>query len=286
MKKILIHNLLVAAFLLPQIAGAQAVITEIMYDPSGADSGHEWIEIYNAGTSVVPLTKWKIRTNDSNHTIVAVLGSKIFAPNSYAIIAQNVTKFQSDYPDFHGQLFHSALSLGNTDGTIELRDASSTVVEHVIYDSAQGALGDGNSLQRPIPTDDSALFSPHTPTPGAAMSSSVIPPKVSLVVPVKKTSKKSHNKGPVSSEVKPAYKKSIQSEISPLASDTSSDAGNVAVVESLSGQTAGAAQSSSLDSYWLLALVALMVAAMGAIFVAKRFKKTEWDIIEEKSEDV
>ena len=149
MKKISIHSVAIALLLLPHIALSQAVITEIMYDPAGVDSGHEWIEIYNVGTSSIPLADWKISTGNANHNIIGAFGGRALAPDAYVVIAQNISKFQSDHPGFSEQLFHSAFSLDNGGATIALRDKTLADVDTVSYDSAWGGLGDGNSLQRP-----------------------------------------------------------------------------------------------------------------------------------------
>ena len=272
MKKIPTYSFLLAALLLPHTALAQIVITEIMYDPPHADSGREWIEVFNAGTSTIPLTGWKLHEGDANHNIIASLGSTMLTPQAYAVIAESVAKFSADHPDFSGSLFHSAFSLDNVGETIELFDASSSLAEYATYDSSQGALGDGNSLQR-IP-DDAADFSPHTPTPGAAISPTIIAPKVKAAAPAKASIAKKA----------PTKKTSLQA--------ASNDAGNMDVVTAANdpvapqSQAALAAVPGSNDSYWWLALLVLGVFAGGAMAVSKRFKKTEWDIVEEKPEDV
>jgi hypothetical protein len=278
MRKIPIHSVIFIALIVPQAALAQAVITEIMYDPPGTDSGHEWIEVYNASASPIPLATWKIYEGDASHKIVAASGDKMLAAQTYAVIAESVAKFSADHPDFTGELFHSAFSLDNAGETIELHDASSTTVESAAYDSSQGALGDGSSLQR-LP-DDAAPFSPHTPSPGAAMPQGTIAPKVKTPAPPKSKSSASKRttaaKSPASASASGA-----RSSASAIASN---DAGNMAVVAPQS--VAAAVSSNQDDSYWWLAALALILLAAGAIFTSKHFKSREWDIVEEKPEDV
>jgi hypothetical protein len=277
MKKISIYSIVFLLFTLPQAALAQVVITEVMYDPIGADGGYEWIEIYNVGASAAALTTWKLVVGDAKHNIFAASNDKLLASHSFAIIAASVAKFQADYPNFSGQLFHSALSLSNSGTTIELHDASSTIEDSVSYESSSGALSDGNSLQRP--PDHTAQFSPYAPSPGSGISTAKIPPKVKASVPVK-SSKSSKRK---SSKASPVDHASDFPDPYPTGTDTAdeivSQAPNVSQLASL-------ATTSPNDGYWWLAAGALAAVAGGTIFVSKRFKKTEWDIVEEKPEDV
>jgi hypothetical protein len=267
------------ALAMPAAALAQAVITEIMYDPVGADSGHEWIEIYNASATAIPLTSWKLYGGDTGHKITAASGGASVAPHSFAVIAASAVKFQSDYPDFasgSGQLFHSAFSLNNSGMTIALYDASSSIIDSASYDSGSGALGDGNSLQRP--PDDAAQFSPHVPTPGTAMLSGVIPAKA----PKEKTSKVSSKKSSTKA-AKSASQTSPQDSATGI-SDTYPQ-GTVEPVAT-SSQVADASLPAGGDSYWWLAATALAAVVAGATVASKHLKKSEWDIVEEKPEDV
>jgi hypothetical protein len=283
MNKILIYSITFLLLLLPQAALAQVVITEIMYDPVGTDSGHEWIEVYNAGAAAIPLTSWKLYEGDAKHNIIAGSSQKSLAPKSFAVIAESVSKFQGDYPDFNigsEQLFHSAFSLDNAGAMIELLDASSSVIDSVSYDSSFGALGDGNSLQRP--PDDSAQFSPYMPTPGTAMSTTVIPPKIKAVAPAKtskeKSAKKKSSKKSAAGDSSDSYPDSY-----PTETDNTDE---VTAPVSDASQLASAGTASSGDWHWWLAVGGLAAVVGGALVAAKHLKKTEWDIVEEKPEDV
>ncbi|MCB5246432.1 MAG: lamin tail domain-containing protein, partial [Candidatus Cloacimonetes bacterium] len=44
---------------------AQVVINEVCYDPSGADGGKEWIELYNSGNTDVNLAGAKLLSGGS-----------------------------------------------------------------------------------------------------------------------------------------------------------------------------------------------------------------------------
>lgn len=137
-----------------------AALTEILYDREGADSGYEWVEVYNDGSASIDLTEWKLRENNVNHGIKAI-GSAVLPARGYAIIADNADKFRSEYPGFAGLIFDSAFSLNNTGEAISLLDGSLTSVDEVVYNSEWGANGDGNSLQK----NGSGWFA-GSPTPG------------------------------------------------------------------------------------------------------------------------
>lgn len=121
-------------------------ITEIMYDAPGADAGHEWIEIFNNGTSSADITKLKFFESGTNHNLNVAQGSSTLTPGSYAVITDDSSKFISDYPSYVGQLFGSSFSLSNNGETITIKN-SDTIVDEITYSSSTGANGDGNSLQ-------------------------------------------------------------------------------------------------------------------------------------------
>ena len=137
----------ICLFFIPIIVSAQVMITEIMYDLEGTDTGREWIEVYNAGASSVDLADWKLFEANTNHRLTAQSASVIPA-QGFAIIADNIEKFLTDNPGFSGILFDSAFSLSNEGETLVLRDGSVSDVDTVSYTSSIGANGDGKSLQK------------------------------------------------------------------------------------------------------------------------------------------
>ncbi len=158
-----INFLLFVAFIfLPAISFASIEITEIMYDLEGSDSKREWVEIYNSGAEQVDLTGWKLYENETNHKLTEQ-GSTILPVGRYAIIADDVSSFLSEHPDFSGVLFDSAFSLKNSGETLILRNENLEDIDIVVYDTEIGADGDGNSLQKV-----SGLWLAGSPTPGKA----------------------------------------------------------------------------------------------------------------------
>ena len=157
-----------AFFFVPGITTAQVVISEIMYDLEGSDTGREWVEVFNSGSSAILLTEWKLFEADSNHNIAAHSGGESLVSGAYAIIADNPAKFLEDRPAYTGLLFDSAFSLSNTGETLALRCCSTGEglidKDSISYDPGIGAAGDGNTLNRA--SAGSSSFAAGTPTPG------------------------------------------------------------------------------------------------------------------------
>jgi hypothetical protein len=261
----------VAALIVPLVTDAQVVITEIMYDPAGADTGREWIEVYNAGASEVVLTSLRLYEGGTNHKISAQAGNSMLAPLAYAVIADNPGKFATDYPDFSGQVFDSAFSLSNEGETIALRDSKLIDIDTATYAAMPAASGVGNSLQKAAQSPQD--FAPHTPTPGDAISMSMIaipvketpPPKVAKI----KTSKKSSSS------------KGGSDMSDDIVADPDEESNPASVLVASAALPAGVMDSGSSPLWWM-GTIALAGVASVATFASRHVAKREWDITEEK----
>lgn len=153
---------------------AQLVISEIMYDPEGTDSGREWIEVENTGTEIISLTKWKFFEANANHSIDEIdSGVKELQAGEFGIILTDKAKFILDFPTFTGKVFKSSFSLINTGEPLSFKNESGTVVTEYSYDVSLGANGNKNSLQKSPSGWIQAL-----PTPGTlnATNTTTLPP--------------------------------------------------------------------------------------------------------------
>jgi hypothetical protein len=139
--------------LIPFIANANVFITEIMYDPEGADTGREWVEFYNSNDFDIDLTKYRFLENNVNHKISGhglvnfPVVTNILPVKSYAVIADNPAKFLIDNPDYEGFLFKSSFSLNNTGEFLAITDHAGVVIDSVDYLAEWGAKNTGNTLQ-------------------------------------------------------------------------------------------------------------------------------------------
>jgi hypothetical protein len=169
--------------LAPAFVSAQVVINEVMYNPQGSDTGREWIELYNEGSSDVTIVagsgKGSWRVGDaSNHTLTDPAGGTgrgplVIPAGGYMVLASDPSEFISgEYAGGSYPVIKSSISLNNTGGTVSLIDGSGTVVDSVSYTKDMGGNDDGTSLQKnSLPGQGSAWISA-LPTPGAANATS------------------------------------------------------------------------------------------------------------------
>lgn len=127
-------------------ATADIFINEIMYDVNGSDTGHEWIEIANTGSTSVNLSVWKLNEQGTNHNLQLIQGSSILTAGEFAVLADDAAIFQQDNPAFTGTLFDSVFSLSNTGEYLALYNGS-FFVSNVTYSNSWGG-GNSYSLER------------------------------------------------------------------------------------------------------------------------------------------
>jgi len=133
-------------------AHAAVFITEIMYDPSGAQSGREWVEITNTGSQGVDLSGYKFFENNTNHGLTLVIrGSMTLAPQASAVLIATSTDavFMTDYPSFSGTLIKTSFSLSDGGESIAIKSSSASIPDDTVSYTAyitQSASGHGDSL--------------------------------------------------------------------------------------------------------------------------------------------
>lgn len=157
-------KLLTLFFYIASISQTQALqISEVMSNPTGDDSGREWIEIYNNSSSTMDLSTITLSIKGGTAVAVSsVSGGTALATNEYAIIGSTVagaTKFLQDYPSYSGILLKSSISLVNTGVTsIDVKFNGVTVDSLASYTAAK----EGSTLSLV-----GGSFVVSNPTPGA-----------------------------------------------------------------------------------------------------------------------
>lgn len=157
-----IFTLLISISVVTQVQAL--LISEVMSNPVGDDSGREWIEVYNNSDSSIDLSPLTISIKGGVAVAVTPLsGGTMLAPDGYAIIGSTVsgsTKFLQDYPNYSGLLFKSSISLVNTGITsIDIKLSGSTADSLSSYTAAK----EGYTLSLV-----NGSFAQGSPTPGTA----------------------------------------------------------------------------------------------------------------------
>lgn len=200
------NALLIVLFISGSMQTSALVINEVMSNPTGDDSGREWVELYNDSASSVDLSNLTISIKGATAIAVTPPGSTSLPAGGYAIIGSTVsgaTKFLQDYPSYSGLLFKSAISLVNTGTTsIDIKINGTTVNSLASYTAAKegstlALIGGSFILGIPTPGSDnqadtggsSSQTATATTSNNQGTVSQVAPPSADIVlyVPFEKT---------------------------------------------------------------------------------------------------
>ncbi len=130
------------------------IINEIMYAPSSEFGGtyNEWIELYNPTGNSINLTNWSI-ADPSDH-VFDITGSDIIQSLGFFILAKKLDNFSLYYP-VSCPIARVGFTLSNAGEKIILKDSKGVFVDSVNYSSSWGGNGDGYSLERLNPGENS-----------------------------------------------------------------------------------------------------------------------------------
>jgi hypothetical protein len=117
-----------------------------MYDPAGADTGREWIEVYNDTSELVSLSTWKLFEAGVNHGITSVRGDGVVSPGEYAVVVSDGMSSIAGYSEYIGDVYDSSFSLANTGESFSFKTPSGSYVAQVSYVGGMIAAGDETSL--------------------------------------------------------------------------------------------------------------------------------------------
>ena len=157
MKKFFVGNIFfyttiffIVSMLLTRTVYAEIIITEIMYDPPGADKGNEWVEIMNDSNATLDVQDFRFFEADTKHLIKEGSGSMTMAPGETAVIAQDSALFKDVYKTYQGSIFLSSFSLRQQKGVGEALGIYSTaddqIISKITYTPDDRAAGTGASL--------------------------------------------------------------------------------------------------------------------------------------------
>ena len=117
------------------------VINEVLYNPGGSDSGHEWVELYNKTSENIDVSGWMLEGGTSSFgTNTTIPDGTIIPADGYYLIGEDEVFFDLGYsPDVV-----DSLGLGNGSSSVDgvrLVDCNSIVIDTVLY-GATGTIGE------------------------------------------------------------------------------------------------------------------------------------------------
>jgi hypothetical protein len=127
-----------------QCVKGDLIINEIMYAPTGDEP--EWVEFYNAAPDSINLKNWRI--SDSNVSTKSVISTTdiFMVPNSYLIVAKDLS-FSTIHPGVFSVIANFSALNNTTPDAVVLYDAASRSIDSVMYQPNWGGQN-GKSLER------------------------------------------------------------------------------------------------------------------------------------------
>ncbi|HXG00626.1 MAG TPA: lamin tail domain-containing protein, partial [Bacteroidota bacterium] len=131
-------------------------INEIMYAPAAGVP--EWVELFNASTDSVELTRWILGNRSQSSRYEIGVTSLLVAPEHHAVITKDTALFREAYPLIGGSIVQLAslptFLWNNAGDAVVVVDNRGVVMDSVMYSSSWGGT-EGRSLERIDPLETS-----------------------------------------------------------------------------------------------------------------------------------
>ncbi len=160
MNKLALAIFVLTTIIMPGVCAADnVIISEVLYDPSGTETGGEAVEIYNPTANSVDISGWVLATESSSKDVTIPDGTFI-GTHSFYLIADTGWNSLRDNLSWPEADYEEAITLSNTNAGVALVDANGTTIDAVGWgDSASIGAGlfegmpsahvsEGNSLVR------------------------------------------------------------------------------------------------------------------------------------------
>jgi hypothetical protein len=135
MKQAMVLVMVVMAASMAATVSADVLITQVLYNPTGSESGREAVELYNNGADAVDVSGWALATETSATDVVLPSGAVIAAGGTYLVADAGWSSSKdAGWPDAQHE---EAMTLGNTDAGVALRNGS-MVIDAVGWGDVQG----------------------------------------------------------------------------------------------------------------------------------------------------
>ena len=117
------------------------VVNEILYNPSGSDGGHEWVELHNSTETDIDISGWLLEAGTSSFgTKATIPEGSVIPAGSYYLIGEDEVILDLGY----SPNTIASLGLGNGSSSVDgvrLVDCNSVVIDTVLY-GATGTIGE------------------------------------------------------------------------------------------------------------------------------------------------
>jgi len=132
-------------------------ISEINYRSADSLDAGDWIELYNYGDDIIDLGNWWLKNGEESH-IYEIPWNISLAPDSFLVIANNLEKFHSNYPDVGNVIGPFEFGFDSNGEAIRLFDANEEQYLEMTYDDEapwpDNVSGTGRTLQLGHPQAD------------------------------------------------------------------------------------------------------------------------------------
>ncbi len=135
------------------------IISEVLYDPAGTETGGEAVEIYNPTDHATDISGWTIKT-ESSSTDATIPAGTILGAKTFYLIADSGWSESRDNTNWPEADHEEAITMSNTDAGVALVDANGTTIDAAgwgdpagidtgLYEGTPAAgAAEGNSLAR------------------------------------------------------------------------------------------------------------------------------------------
>ena len=142
----------------PNLYPDHVIISEVLYNPNGTETGREAVELYNPSDSDIDIGGWSLRTVSSNKDAV-IPQNTIIKSKSYFLIADSGWSQDKDQGWVLAD-YEESITLSNTDAGVSLVNTENLSVDSVGWGSASNVnpnlfegtpseeVNDGHSLSR------------------------------------------------------------------------------------------------------------------------------------------
>ncbi|MBI4146575.1 lamin tail domain-containing protein [Candidatus Woesearchaeota archaeon] len=131
-------NLAIALLIAP-FASAEVVISQVLYDPVGTESGGEAIELLNRGSVPVDVSGWVLATDSSEKDVTLPLNT-ILLPGASLLVADEGWSAAKDNSGWRAAQYEEKMTLGNSNSGVSLL-ANNTVIDSVGWGNSSFAKG-------------------------------------------------------------------------------------------------------------------------------------------------